>query len=160
MAMNDAALREHLIRALDWEEAHVGFERAVRRVPADKRSVRPRGFEHSIWELIEHIRIAQADILDFCVNASYTHLLAWPDDYWPKKTSKPTEAAWKKSLLGVTRDREAMKDILRTTADLVAPVPTGKPNQTYVRAALMLVDHNAYHVGQIVAVRRALGIWK
>ncbi|MGH9408892.1 MAG: DinB family protein [Vicinamibacterales bacterium] len=157
--MDDAAFREHLVRILDWEEAHVGFERAIKGVPANKRGVRPKGFEHSIWALLEHLRIAQADILDFCVNASYEHLLAWPDDYWPRKTSKPTEAAWKKSIAAFKRDREAMKDFVRTTPDLAAPVPTGKPNQTCARAVLLLADHNAYHFGQIVAVRRALGIW-
>ena len=104
------------------------------------------------------MRIAQRDILNFCVDASYEHDLKWPDDYWPKK-AVPGDAAWKKSVAALRRDREAMKDLARDTKDLVAPVPTGKPNQTYLRAILMLADHNAYHLGQLIAVRRALGIW-
>lgn len=158
--MSDNDLREQLVQILDWEEAHVGFDRAVRGVSPAKRGVRPRGLEHSVWELVEHLRIAQADILDFCVNASYGHTLAWPADYWPKKAGEPTGAAWKKSLAAMKRDREAMQEIARTTPDLFAPVPTGKPNQTYLRALLLLGDHNAYHVGQIVAVRKALGNWR
>ena len=153
------ALREQLVRILDWEEAHVGFERAVRSLPPATRAVRPKGFEHSVWDLVEHVRIAQADILDFCVNASYAAALAWPADYWPKKTAKPTDAAWKKSLAAMKRDAKAMKEIARTTPDLFAPVPAGKPDQTYLRAVLLLADHTAYHIGQIVAVRRALGNW-
>lgn len=157
--MDDNALRELFGRVIDWEEAHVGFDRAVKGVPATKRTTRPKGSEHSVWDLVEHLRIAQADILDFCVNPTYEHRLAWPQDYWPKKTSKPTDAAWKKSLAAVRHDAEAMKEIARSTPNLFAPVPTGKPNQTYARAILLLADHNAYHVGQIVAVRRALGNW-
>ena len=157
--MSADALREQLVRILDWEEAHVGFDRAVKGVPATRRAVRPKGSDHSVWDLVEHLRIAQADILNFCVNASYQHLLAWPEDYWPKKTDKPTDAAWKKSLAAVRRDADAMQEVVRSTSNLFAPVPTGKPNQTYLRAILLLVDHNAYHVDQIVAVRRALGNW-
>src|ERR1051326_2698957 len=87
--MSDTALRTQLARLLDWEEAHVGFERAVNGIPVDKRYVRPPGFEHTAWDLLEHLRIAQADILDFCANASYEHLLAWPADYWPKAPATP-----------------------------------------------------------------------
>jgi len=150
--------RAQLVRMLDWEEAHVGFDKALDGIPAAKRAVRPAGFEHSVWDLLEHMRIAQQDILDFCVNASYEHRLKWPADYWPKKTA-PDAAAWKKSLAAFGRDREAMKQLARDTTDLLSPVPTGKPNQTYLRAILMLADHNAYHLGQLIAVRRALGIW-
>lgn len=157
--MNDNALREQLVRVLGWEEAHVGFDRAVKGVSASRRATRPRGFDHSVWDLVEHLRIALADILDFCANASYEHRLAWPRDYWPKKTDKPTDTAWKRSLAAFRRDTEAMKEIARTTPNLFEAVPTGKPNQTYLRAILLLADHNAYHVAQIVTVRRALGNW-
>src|SRR6185436_8592992 len=122
----DDPLRAQLARLLDWEEAHVGFERAVEGVPADKYNVRPPGFEHTAWELLEHLRIAQADILDFCVNPSYQHLLAWPADYWPKAPAAD-ERAWNASIAAFKQDREAMKRLARETADLHAPVPTGKP---------------------------------
>jgi uncharacterized damage-inducible protein DinB len=154
----DDPLRAQLARLLDWEEAHVGFERAVEGVPADTYNVRPAGFEHTAWELLEHLRIAQADILDFCVNASYQHLLAWPEDYWPK-TPAADEAAWNASIAAFKQDRAAMKRVVRDTQDLHAAVPAGKPSQTYLRAVLLLADHNAYHLGQLVAVRRALGAW-
>jgi len=152
-------IREHLARVLDWEEAHVGFDKAVDGIPPAKRGAHAPGFEHSPWQLVEHIRIAQEDILDFCVNAKYHHDKKWPDDYWPKD-STPDDASWKASLASFAESREKMKQLAREVKDLTAPVPTGKSNQTYLRAILLVADHAAYHVGQLVAVRRALGIWK
>lgn len=153
------AIREHLARALAWEDARVGFHKAVAGVPADKRGARPPGFEHSIWQLVEHIRLAQNDILDFCVNAKYEHTLKWPDDYWPSAPEPPDAKAWDESLAAYSRDLEAMKRVARETPDLTAAVPTGKSTQTFLRAVLLVVDHTSYHVGQIVELRRALGIW-
>src|SRR5688572_19018617 len=149
-------LRDHLERVLDWEEAHVGFDKAVEGIPADKRGVRAAGFEHSLWQLVEHIRIAQEDILDFCLNADYVHNLKWPDDYWPKDPAPPSGKAWTDSVASYVRSRDAMKNLARKTPDLAARVPTGKKSQTYFRAILLVADHTAYHVGQLVAVRRAL----
>ena len=117
------------------------------------------GFEHSPWQLLEHIRLAQDDILDFCLNANYVHTMTWPDDYWPGP-SPADDTAWKASIAAFARARNAMKDLARDVEDLTATVPTGKGNQTYVRAILLVADHTSYHVGQLVAVRRALGIWK
>jgi uncharacterized damage-inducible protein DinB len=154
------ALRDHLVRALDWEEAHAGFDTAVDGIPADKRGARAPGFEHSPWQLLEHLRIAQDDILDFCVNAKYEHTMKWPDDYWPADPAPPNAKAWTDSVSGFVRSREAMKKLAREVDDLAALVPTGKGNQTYLRAILLVIDHAAYHVGQIVAVRRAVGAWK
>jgi uncharacterized damage-inducible protein DinB len=157
--MHENALRDHLARLLDWEEAHVGFDKAVDGIPVDKRGARATGFEHSPWQLLEHIRLAQEDILNFCVNANYEHKLKWPDDYWPGLTP-PSDAAWKESIASFTRSREKVKALARDVEDLTAKVPTGKADQTYLRAILLVADHTAYHVGQLVAVRRALGIWK
>jgi uncharacterized damage-inducible protein DinB len=154
------ALRDHLARVLDWEEAHVGFEKAVDGIPADKRGARPAGFEHSPWQLLEHIRIAQEDILDFCVNANYEHNMKWPDDYWPKEPGPPNARAWTNSIASYTRSRDGLKQLTREVEDLTARVPAGKGDQTYLRAILLAVDHTAYHVGQLVAIRRALGVWK
>ena len=152
-------LRDHLVRVLDWEEAHVGFEKAVNGIPADTRGARAPGFEHSPWQLLEHIRLAQDDILDFCVNPKYVHSMKWPDDYWPADPAPPDDQAWHTSITGYTRGRDRMKDLARDVKDLAASVPTGKKSQTYLRAILMTADHTAYHVGQLVALRRALGIW-
>jgi hypothetical protein len=152
------AIRDHLVRVLDWEEAHVGFDKAIDGIPADKRGARAPGFDHSPWQLLEHIRLAQEDILDFCVNANYHHSLKWPDDYWPQ-AAPPNDAAWSHSIDSFKRKREKMKALAREIEDLSALVPTGKGNQTYLRAILLVADHTSYHVGQLVSVRRALGIW-
>jgi uncharacterized damage-inducible protein DinB len=156
--MADNAIRDHLARALAWQEAHVGFDKAIAGVPAEKRGVRPPGFEQSIWQQVEHLRLAQADILDFCVNPQYEHTMKWPDDYWPSPAPASAKV-WDESLAAYARDREAMKRLALETPDLAQPVPTGKSNQTYLRSILLVIDHGAYHVGQIVALRRALGIW-
>jgi len=156
--MHDKALRDHLVRLLDWEEAHVGFDKAVTGIAADARGARAAGFEHSPWQLLEHMRLAQEDILDFCVNANYEHTMTWPDDYWPGPVP-PSDASWSESVASFTRTRESLKALARDVEDLTATVPTGKANQTYLRAILLVADHTAYHVGQLVAVRRALGVW-
>lgn len=153
------ALRDHLARLLDWDEAHVGFDRAIAGLPPDKRGARAVGFEHSPWQLLEHIRIAQEDILDFCVNAEYEHSMAWPDDYWPAQPAPPDDRAWTESVASYVRIREDLKRLAREVEDLAARVPTGKDKQTYLRALLLVADHTAYHVGQLVALRRALGVW-
>lgn len=153
------ALRSHLLRFLDWEDAHVGLDKALDGIPPDKRGARAVGFEHSPWQLLEHIRLAQADILDFCVNARYEHTMTWPDDYWPKDPAPPSAAAWTDSVAAYKRALEDLKRLARDVDDLTAPVPTGKATQTYLRAILLVADHTAYHVGQLVVLRRALGIW-
>jgi hypothetical protein len=155
----DAAVRDHLVRVLDWEEAHVGFDKAIDGIPADKRGARAPGFEHSAWQLLEHMRLAQDDIYDFCVNPKYVHTMQWPDDYWPA-AEPPSADAWTQSIASFTRSRDKLKALARNVEDLTAKVPTGKNNQTYLRAILLVADHTAYHVGALVALRRALGIWK
>jgi len=159
MTDSTRAIRDHLERVLDWEDAHVGFDKAADGIPPDRRGVRAAGFEHSPWELIEHIRIAQEDILEFCVNAAYAHTRRWPDDYWPTDAAPPSQGAWTDSVAACVRSRDDLKRLARDVEDLTATVPTGEGNQTYLRAILLAADHAAYHVGQLVAVRRALGIW-
>ena len=159
MNESTAALRDQLARVLDWEDAHVGFEKALDGIPPGKRGARAPGFEHSPWQPLEHIRIAQDDILDFCVNSAYTHTMKWPDDYWPKDPAPPSDKAWTDSIASCVRSREALKRLATDIEDLTARVPTGKGHQTYLRGILVAADHAAYHVGQIVAVRRALGAW-
>ena len=156
---NLTAIRDHLARALAWADAHATFDKAVADIPEGKRGARAAGFEHSPWQLLEHIRLAQDDILDFCVNAKYEHTMKWPDDYWPASPEPPNAAAWDASLTEYARGRDALQRVARDTPDLTAPVPTGKGTQTYLRSILLVVDHSAYHVGQLVALRRALGIW-
>ena len=110
--MHDKAVRDHLVRLLDWEEAHVGFDKAIDGIPADKRGALAPGFEHSPWQLLEHLRLAQDDLLDFCVNPNYKHTMKWPDDYWPGP--KPTnDAAWNDSIAGYKRSLEKVKSVAR-----------------------------------------------
>src|SRR5262245_37560959 len=105
-------LRAQLVRILDWEEAHVGFDKAVDRIPADRRGARAAGFEHTPWQLIEHMRIAQKDILDFCVNPRYVHAHQWPDDYWPKGAAPSSNADWDDSIADFRADREKLKKLV------------------------------------------------
>src|SRR6185436_861845 len=118
MTKPTGAFRDHLVRILDWEEAHVGFDKAVEGIPPDKRGARAAGFEHSTWQLVEHLRLAQEDILDFCVNSAYKHTMAWPDDYWPKDPAPPNGKAWTDGIASYTRAREEVKRLAREVEDL------------------------------------------
>lgn len=152
-------VRAHLSRLLEWEDAHVTLDQAAAGLPPALRGQRASGFPHSPWELLEHIRIAQADILEYCTNAAYAHTRRWPDDYWPTTPDPPSGDAWTASLEHCRDDRRALQALAATVDDLARLVPTGKPGHTYLRAILLAADHTAYHVGQLVAVRRALGAW-
>ena len=157
--MTEATLRPHLVKLLDWPDAHVDFDAAVKGIPPRLRGAVPSGWEHSAWQLVEHIRIAQADILEFCRNAKYREK-KWPDDYWPAARAPRNAAAWSRSLTAIRRDRKAFQRLaMDKTIDLTAPIPHGA-GQTCLREILLTADHTAYHVGQLVALRRQLGIWK
>jgi uncharacterized damage-inducible protein DinB len=157
MSAPDAALREQLARFLDSNEAHADFDAAVNGVPPDKRSVVPAGVSHSLWQILEHLRIAQHDILDFSLDPDYAEK-KWPDDYWPA-AAPPTPTAWDESVAAYKRDLAAMQSLARdANIDLFATIPHGS-GQTYIREILLVVDHAAYHVGQLVLVRQLLRIW-
>jgi uncharacterized damage-inducible protein DinB len=156
--MTDKALREQLVKVLDWEEAHVGFDKAVKGIPPSMRSVVPNGWEYSAWQLVEHIRIAQADILEFSITAKYK-AKKWPDDYWPKSPAPRNAAAWSTSIAEVRKDRKALQRLAKDPRiDLTAEIPHGT-GQTYLREILLVAAHNSYHLGQIVSLRKQLGIW-
>jgi hypothetical protein len=160
MAEPTDPVRAHLIRALAWDEAHATFDKSVEGMPPDRRGATPPGFEHSPWQLLEHLRLAQKDLLEFARDPNYKHALAWPDDYWPNNPAPPNAAAWAESVAGFKADRDALIAFVgNPSVDLSALVPTGEGKQTVLRAVLLVIDHNAYHVGQLVAVRRALGAW-
>jgi len=155
---DDKAVREQLARLLAWGDAHVTFDAAVEDIPVKLRGKRPARLPHSIWQLVEHLRIAQYDILDFCVNPRYKEM-TWPDDYWPASAAPRSPSAWVKSLRQFRGDRRALQALAADTAiDLDARIPHGS-GQTYLRELVLVADHGAYHVGQIVLVRRLLGIW-
>jgi uncharacterized damage-inducible protein DinB len=150
-------LREHLRRLLDWEDAHVGFDKAVAKVPVARRGTVPKGAEHSLWQLLEHIRICQFDILDFCRNPGYVERPM--EAYWPPSARPPSGRAWAGSIAAFRRDRDQLKRLAADReTDLFARIPHGS-GQTYLRELLLVADHNAYHVGQVIALRRRLGIW-
>lgn len=157
MSVPDAT-RELLARILSWEDAHVGFDKAVDDLPADLQGRVPPGLPYSAWQLLEHMRLTQHDILEFCRNAHYEEL-TWPDDYWPESTTPPSGRAWSQSVAAYREDRAALAAMAADPAlDLLAAVPAGN-GQTYLREILLVADHTAYHLGELVVVRRALGAW-
>jgi uncharacterized damage-inducible protein DinB len=156
--MNDKVVRDQLVKVLDWGEAHVAFDKSVKGVPPKLRGVVPDGWDYSLWQLVEHIRIAQADILEFSITARY-EAKKWPDDYWPKSPAPGSAAAWTRSLAAIRKDRKALQQLARNPRiDLHAAIPHGK-GQTYLREILLVAAHNSYHIGQIVSLRKQLGIW-
>lgn len=157
--MSDAALRQHLRKLLEWGDAHVAFEAAVKGIPPRLRGVVPAGLPHSAWQLVEHIRLAQADLIEFCASAKYREK-KWPDDYWPASPGPKSPAAWRASVAEVRRDRRTIQRLVTDRSiDLFATVPSDA-DKTYLREILLIADHTAYHVGQLVLVRRALGNWR
>ncbi len=156
--MSDSALRELLSKQLAWEDAHASFDAAVANIPVELRGKLPPGAPYSAWQIVEHLRRAQHDILDFCRNPDYQEL-EWPDDYWPRSPEPPDPGAWDESLTHYRDDRRAFQDLARDPkTDLYARIPHGS-GQTILREIVLAVDHAAYHVGQLVLVRRLLGIW-
>jgi hypothetical protein len=151
-------MRATIARFLDWEDAHAGFEKVVAGLPPALRGQVPNGLPYSPWQLLEHIRLTQHDILEFCRNPAYEEL-DWPADYWPKSATPRSAGAWDKSVAVVRQDRDALKKLaLDPGIDLLAKVPAGD-GQTYLRELLLVADHTAYHLGELVVVRRALATW-
>jgi hypothetical protein len=145
--------------SLGWEEGHASLDSAVKGLAPALRGKRPEGYPHSPWELVEHIRITQRDLLDFCRDPDYVEKLEWPRDYWPTSPEPLSTAAWDKTIADYKSDREAFaRFVTETDVDLTARIPHGK-GQTYLRSILLAVDHASYHVGQLVSVRRLLGAW-
>jgi uncharacterized damage-inducible protein DinB len=153
----DNALRALLSSLLGWEDAHVSFDAVVEGIPEDSRGAHPEGAKHSPWQLLEHLRICQHDILDFCRNPKYVERKF--EDYWPRTAAPPAATAWNESVAAFRRDRDALKDLAADPAvDLFDAIPHGS-GQTYIRELVLVADHNAYHLGQLVLVRRLLGAW-
>jgi len=156
---HDAALREHLIQLLTGSHAHADFNAAIKDMPSGLQGKRPKGADHSPWELLEHLRIAQWDILEFSRDARHQSP-EWPSGYWPATAAPPDEHAWEKSVRAFRRDLKSLCDLVTDPAtDLYAKIPHGD-GQTILREALLTADHNAYHMGQLILARRMLGVWK
>jgi len=158
MAESDA-LRQHLLDLLRGRNAHADFDAVMADFPSRLRGVKPAGASHTGWQLLEHMRIAQSDILEFSLDAKHKSP-AWPDGYWPKTEAPPSAASWNNSLRSFRADLKAMaKLVADKKTDLFARIPHGS-GQTILREALLVADHNSYHLGQIVVLRRLLGAWK
>jgi DinB superfamily len=157
--MNEKQLRVHLVDLLSGRNAHIDWKAAFSGIPIKLRGVRPARTPYSAWELLEHMRIAQWDILEFSRDPKHVSP-DWPAGCWPKHPSPPNAKAWEKSLKLFARDLAAMKKlVLNSRTDLFARIPHGT-GQTVLREALLVADHNAYHLGQVIMVRRLLGAWK
>jgi hypothetical protein len=153
-----AKLREHLLELLGPGGAHVSFDKAVADLPLKLRGAKVVNVPHSPWRLVEHMRIAQEDILEFTRDARHESP-KWPEGYWPDGDAPPDAKAWDRSVRQFKADRKAMIDLVKNRkTDLLAPLPHGQ-GQTVAREAMLLADHTAYHVGQLIIVRRALGAW-
>ncbi len=152
------SLRKQLIETLKSQGAHTDFDSAVAGFPAKRAGEKAGGASHTAWQLLEHMRIAQWDILEFSRNAKHVSP-EWPAGYWPPTEAPPGKADWSKSVRSFRADLKAMQKLVADRAlDLFAPIPHGQ-GQTLLREALLLADHNAYHLGQLVVLRRLLGIW-
>ena len=155
----NAGLQKHLLELLTGAHAHATFEDAIKGMPPNLRGAKPENFPHTAWMILEHLRIAQWDILEFSRNEKHESP-KWPAGYWPKTEAPPNSEAWSWSVAAFESDLKAMKDlVMDPNTDLFAKIPWGD-GQTILREALLLADHNAYHIAQLVDVRRLLGAWK
>jgi hypothetical protein len=156
---NDKALRNHILVLLGGGGAHATFDAALKGLPVALRGKRPKGAAHSPWEILEHLRIAQWDILEFSRDGKHVSP-KWPDDYWTKTPAPPNARAWNQSVKQYNSDLEAMKKLVADeSTDLFASIAHGN-GQTILREALLIADHTAYHLGELLVVRRLLGTWK
>jgi hypothetical protein len=156
---NDQSLREQILYLLDGGGAHAKFDDVIKELPPNLRGTRPDKFPHTAWMLLEHLRLAQWDILEFSRNGKHVSP-QWPEGYWPKTDAPPNDAAWNKSVQEFRRDLKAMQQLVSNPrTDLFARIPWGD-GQTILREALLVADHNAYHLGQFVDLRRLLGAWR
>jgi uncharacterized damage-inducible protein DinB len=156
--MDETIIREQLLALLEGKNAHVTFEGSIAKFPLEHINAKAPGIPYSAWELIEHMRIAQYDVLDFIRNPNYQEM-KWPDDYWPKKDAQASEKEWQKSIQQFADDLEALKAIVRNPGtDFTGQLPHA-PKYNILREILLVADHNSYHTGQIVTLRRALGIY-
>jgi uncharacterized damage-inducible protein DinB len=155
---SDAALREHLTELLRGESAHAGFDKAIAGLPAKLRGARVPNVPFTAWQLLEHMRIAQWDILEFSRNAKHVSP-KWPEEYWPKSEAPVDGAAWDASVATFHEDAAGMTALVQDPdVNLFARIPHGT-GQTVLREAMLVADHNSYHVGQLILLRRLLGAW-
>ena len=158
-SVGETALRNQLVKLLTRSEAHQSLEDALRDLPPTLRGVVPDKLPYSIWQLVDHIRITQHDILEFSRDPAYQSP-PWPEGYWPKEVAPADDATWDDTLTRIRQDRDAFIGLLQDPQhDLYEPFPHGD-GQNLLREALLIADHTAYHVGEIIVIRRLLGAWE
>jgi hypothetical protein len=156
---NDESLRDHVTYLLEGGGAHAKFDDVIEDLPSNLRGTKPDRFPHTAWMLLEHLRLAQWDILEFSRNSKHVSP-EWPKGYWPQTEAPPSDAAWNKSIQQFRRDLKYMQELVADPkTDLFARIPWGD-GQTVLREALLVADHNAYHVAQFIDLRRLLGAWE
>jgi uncharacterized damage-inducible protein DinB len=157
--MSDALLRDQLVALLRGGGAHVETLDALKDFPAKLHGAKPENVPHSAWELLEHMRIALRDLWDFSTNPEYVEK-NFPDDYWPASATPPSKQAWDESLRALKEDLAAFEKLIKDPeSNLYAQIPWGSKDQTLLREVLLAADHNSYHVGELVFLRRLLGAW-
>jgi hypothetical protein len=157
--MSDQHVRAQLVNLLTMAQAHMGFEEAVANFPAAHINTRPPHVEYTFWHLLEHLRIAQWDILDYSRNPNYQHI-EWPRDYWPRPDATTDEAGWQRTIAQFLADRAALVALVNDPqTDLYRPIPHGYDGHTILREILLVADHNAYHIGELGILRQVVGIW-
>jgi hypothetical protein len=155
--MDESAVRAHLAKALDWRGAHMSFDQAVKGFPKELMGTRVPGLAHTAWQILYHLRITQWDILEFVRDPAHESP-QWPEGYWPPDGEQPSPEQWADAVGSFQADLKAMIELVRDPRnDLLAPIPHGE-GQSLLREALLVIDHNSYHVGQLVDLRRLLGI--
>ena len=157
--MVDQATRQQVVNLLTKPQAHMGFDGAIENFPLGHINTRPAHVPYTFWQLLEHLRIAQHDLLDYCINPGYVYL-KWPDEYWPARDAMTDAAGWNATVAAFHADRDALVALaLDPTNDLNAQIPHGEPGHTLLREILLAADHNAYHTGEFAILRGIMGLW-
>ncbi len=160
MSTEDKALRTQLTALLKGGQAHADIRSALADFPLELAGEKPHGLPYSAWQLLEHMRFTLHDLLEFSTNSEYEEP-NWPDDYWPKQAALPDVDAWKKSVRGLEADLDAFVALVEDVrSNLYDTIPWGKNNETLLREVLLAADHNSYHIGELIVLRRLLGVWK
>lgn len=159
MPVHDQSIRRELSAFLRGDQAHASLDAAVKSMPTTLLEKKPQGSPHNAWQMLEHIRLTLHDLLEFCTNPKY-ETPNWPDDYWPKDASPQSSAAWDHSITAIHKDLKAFDKLIEDPkTDLTAKIPWGD-GQTILREILLAGDHTSYHIGQLILLRKHLGVWK
>ncbi len=157
--MSEQVIRQQLVNMLTVAQAHMSFEDAVKNFPAAHFNTRPQGVEYTFWHVLEHLRLCQWDILDYCRNPQYKEM-EWPREYWPTKEAVTDAAGWQKTIDEFLKDRNELVALVQNPhTDLYSPIPHGYGGHTILREILVVADHNAYHLGEFAILRQVVGCW-